>query len=48
MEAKIQIAPLGLMQGDLPPRVLAFVVEWGRIHQEELLENWRRLQATDC
>jgi len=48
MEAKIQIEPLGLLRGDLPPRVLAFVVEWGRIHQEELLDNWRRLQASEA
>lgn len=48
MEAKIQIAPLGLLHGDLSPRVLAFVVEWARMHQEELLDNWHRLQASEA
>ena len=32
---------------DLPPRTLALVVEWARIHQSELLDNWRRLHADE-
>jgi len=46
-EARVQIAPFGLMDGSLPPRVLALVVEWATLHQAELLENWRRLQADE-
>ena len=27
---------------NLSPRVLGFVLEWTRLHQQELLENWER------
>ena len=43
-EASICIDPPGLLSGALPPRVLAIVVEWGSLHQEELRENWSRLR----
>ena len=46
-EALVQIAPVGLMGGDLPPRALALVVEWARLHEGELLENWRRLHSEE-
>jgi hypothetical protein len=42
-EAQITISPIGVLGGGLPPRVLALVVEWGKLHQVELLDNWRRL-----
>jgi hypothetical protein len=45
VEAKVRIDPLGVLRGDLPPRVLALVVEWARLHRTELLENWRRLRG---
>ena len=38
------IDPVALLSGNLPPRVLALAVEWAKIHQVELLENWRRLR----
>jgi phosphomannomutase len=44
-EAQVQIDPVGLLSGTLPPRALALVVEWTTLHQEELLENWRRLHT---
>ena len=44
-EAQIRIAPVGLMGGELPPRALALVVEWARLHEAELLENWSRLRS---
>ena len=47
VEARIQITPVELIDGNLPPRVLALVVEWATLHQAELLENWRLLQADD-
>jgi len=28
-------------------RALALVVEWATLHEEELLENWRRLHADE-
>jgi hypothetical protein len=43
--ARVIIHPVGLLSGDLPPRVLALTVEWARIHQAELLENWQRLRS---
>ena len=44
-EVQVCIEPPGVLGGRLPPRVLALVIEWGTIHQGELLENWRRLRA---
>jgi phosphomannomutase len=44
-EAQVRIDPVGLLSGTLPPRALALVVEWTTLHQEELLENWRRLHT---
>ena len=41
-EGRIRIAPVGVMDGDLPPRPLAFAVEWASLHEAELLDNWRR------
>ncbi|MBI1723998.1 MAG: DUF4160 domain-containing protein [Gemmatimonadetes bacterium] len=46
-EAQFRITPIGLMDGELPPRALAMVVEWGSLHEAELLENWRRLHADE-
>ena len=39
-EALIQISPLGMLKGNLPPRALSLVIEWAQIHQKELIENW--------
>jgi hypothetical protein len=39
-EALIQIAPLGILRGDLPPRALSLVMEWAKIHQDELMDDW--------
>ena len=46
-EAQVRIQPLGLLNGNLPPRALALVVEWATLHRDELLENWRRLHADE-
>ena len=46
-EGRLRIAPIGVMDGDLPARPLALAVEWATLHQAELLENWRRLQADE-
>ena len=45
VEAQFRIDPIGLLSGDLPPRVLALVVEWARLHQMELVENWGRVHT---
>jgi hypothetical protein len=41
--ALIGIEPLELREGQLPPRVLGLVIEWGEMHQSELMENWTTL-----
>lgn len=33
----------GIITGSLPRRALNLVYEWLDLHQDELLENWRRL-----
>ncbi|MBP7709634.1 MAG: DUF4160 domain-containing protein [Rickettsiales bacterium] len=38
--AQIDIETLGIIDGSLPPKVLALVVEWASIHQNELRRNW--------
>jgi len=35
-----------LIEGNLPPRVLAIVIEWASSHQKELFKNWNDLLAT--
>jgi predicted deacetylase len=40
--AIIEIETGALLDGQLPPRALALVVEWAERHREELRENWRR------
>lgn len=39
-EALIDIRTLETMQGDLPNRALALVLEWAQAHRKELLEDW--------
>ncbi len=39
-EALIRISPLGLLQGELPPRAFSLVMEWAQIHQDQLMEDW--------
>jgi len=38
--AVMDIASLAVLTGDLPGRALGLVVEWGRLHREELEANW--------
>lgn len=45
--AQLRIDPVGLLDGDIPPRTLALVVEWAKLHRDELLENWRRLHSDE-
>lgn len=46
-EAVIQIDELSVLRGKLPPRVLGLVVEWGTLHQAELVEVWRQAGAME-
>lgn len=40
-EALIQISPVGLLKGNLPPRALGLVLEWAQIYQKELIKDWK-------
>ena len=41
----IDLRTLEIIQGTLPPRALALVLEWASIHQGELMENWHLCAA---
>ena len=43
-EAKYAIATLDVLQGSLPRRAHALVVEWASLHKSELFANWERCQ----
>ncbi len=36
--AQISIKSFGIIEGYLPPKALALVVEWAIVHQEQLLK----------
>jgi len=36
---------LRLLEGALPPRVTALVLEWAFLHREALLEDWNLAMA---
>ena len=40
--AAISVGDLTVLEGQLPPRVLGLVVEWGILHRDELLADWAR------
>lgn len=39
------IEELKLIEGHLPKRVVALVLEWAFEHRDELMENWQRALA---
>lgn len=39
-KALLAIKDFGVIEGHLPPKALALVVEWASIHKDELMENW--------
>lgn len=41
-EAVMSIASLGLLRGSLPPRAMGMVTEWAALHQNELMEAWKK------
>ncbi len=43
----IDIRRLSPLAGDLPPRVMGLVIEWAVLHQQELLDDWKRAQAQE-
>ena len=45
--AVIDIQKRSVIAGQLPPRVTGLVFEWTALHQQELLEDWRRAQSQE-
>ena len=41
--AQVSIYNFAIIEGYLPPKALALVVEWASINQETLIENWKSL-----
>jgi hypothetical protein len=39
-EVRIAIDTLEILSGSLPRRGLALVLEWARLHQDQLRQNW--------
>ncbi|MDA0902139.1 MAG: DUF4160 domain-containing protein [Proteobacteria bacterium] len=44
--ASIDIKTLGIIDGNLPPKVLSLIIEWASMHKEELLNNWNSIIET--
>jgi hypothetical protein len=43
--AKVRIDAVDVIDSTLPRRQLRMVLAWAELHQDELLENWRRARA---
>jgi uncharacterized protein DUF4160 len=43
-KAQLTIEAISILNGRLPPRVYGLVAEWAMEHQDELRENWQRVQ----
>ena len=39
-KALVGIDPLVVIQGTLPNRILRFVLAWGDLHHDEILQDW--------
>ena len=40
--AQMNIETLEILEGKIPRRALALVLEWAALHRAELQENWQR------
>lgn len=47
-KANILIRDLSILNGELPPKVHALVIEWASYHKEELMENWDLARAGEA
>ena len=36
-----------MIGGYLPPRIIGIIKEWTSLHQEELIENWKRAREQE-
>ena len=44
-EIQVSIGPIVILNGQLPRRAISMVIEWAAIHQQELMDNWKRLEV---
>ncbi len=44
-EVLINITTLEVLEGDLPRRALALVLEWAALHRKELMEAWKQCSS---
>lgn len=44
-QAKVRIDEVGVIDSVMQTRQLRLVLAWAELHQDELLENWRRARA---
>ncbi len=45
-EVEVAIDPPSVMNGMLPPRALAMVMEWAELRQKDLLRVWNQARAS--
>ena len=45
--AQISILDFAVLEGYLPPKAMALVVEWASLHKNELVENWKSLSEKE-
>jgi hypothetical protein len=46
-KVSVEIVGARVLGGGLPPRALRLALEWARLHERELLENWERARRGD-
>ncbi|HLL47099.1 MAG TPA: DUF4160 domain-containing protein [Longimicrobiaceae bacterium] len=46
-ELIVGLDPIAILNGEAPSRVRSMVLEWTALHQQELLENWRRCRQAE-
>jgi hypothetical protein len=44
-ELVVWVAPVRIINGEAPRRMRAMVLEWGRQHEQELMQAWSRCRA---
>ena len=45
-KAIIAIDNLAIIEGNMPPKALALIMEWTSIHKKKLLNNWNKIIKT--
>ena len=45
--ASFSISDFQMIEGRLPRRAVSLVLEWAFLHRDELMEDWRRVEARE-